>query len=333
MRVDMKKTISVLLVVLIAFAALSACSGTPKTHEIENPISQAETETPTPQPKMGNHMSQVERGSASWGEVYPDHFFYDSFADAAADIKELNIYDEELDSTYVIHVSLPPDYDENKSYPIFVMLDGLWRVLDLVALRPMMVDGEIEDIIIATIAFAYGPIEEIGKVRQKDFVQRYAPLLDFVTDNLMPYLGECYNIDYSRSALHGHSFAGLFTYYAVFRHDTYENEPFDYYVLSSPTLGAARLYYDWRQPDDWHEFYDPEAEYWDRQETLDKELYLVAGNADPDPAMLPDIDAFMERMNTRGVTTIEHRIYEGEHSDYVSAMLRDALLKFYGTGQ
>lgn len=42
-------------------------------------------------------------------------------------IDEINIYDEELKTEFLVHVTLPPDYDKDKAYPVFLLTDGVWR--------------------------------------------------------------------------------------------------------------------------------------------------------------------------------------------------------------
>ena len=55
---------------------------------------------------------------------------------ACADyINELSIYDAEIDDTFVVHISLPPDYNEASSYPMVVMTDAVWRLSDHPELR------------------------------------------------------------------------------------------------------------------------------------------------------------------------------------------------------
>ena len=46
-----------------------------------------------------------------------------------AEYDEINIYDEELDVEFLVHVTLPPNYDDNKTYPVFFLTDGVGRLL------------------------------------------------------------------------------------------------------------------------------------------------------------------------------------------------------------
>lgn len=260
-------------------------------------------------------LTQKERDSIEFGEVNPGHPYYSTVADVAQYIQEMSIYDEELDKKYIIHITLPPDYDEQKSYPMYLMTDGIWRLSDHGELRPMMADKEIEDIIMVSVGLNYGRSE--GD-RTYEFTYKNDYFLDFITSNLVPYLSSLYHIDYSRSALVGHSLGGLFAYYAVFSHDQYKNSPFHYYVISSPVLmaecsGITENFI---------------AEYFERNLTFDKEIYLVAG--DQETSLIKFMDDFVEEAESFGITTIDYEIFEGDHSSYFKAMLRKSLLKFYG---
>lgn len=116
----------------------------------------------------------------------------------------------------------------------------------------------------------------------------------------------------------------------TFNQDRYENAPFACYVMSSPTLSVTRTYIEWRQPEDWRQAIDIEAEYWQRNKKLNKEIYLSAGDAEPDMYMIPDINAFLEKMEKHRVKTIQIELYDGDHSSFVRLMLRNSLLEFYG---
>jgi enterochelin esterase-like enzyme len=146
--------------------------------------------------KLVNYMTEPERNSIVFGPVSPKQRYYHEVADVAQYIQEMSIYDEELEATYIIHITLPPDYDENKSYPLYMMTDGIWRLSDHAELRPMMVDGEIENIIMVSIGYDYGINAEAAQTRMIEFIQKSDLFLDFITNNLVPYLGELYNIDY-----------------------------------------------------------------------------------------------------------------------------------------
>jgi enterochelin esterase-like enzyme len=274
--------------------------------------------------KLVNYMTELERNSIVFSPVSPKQRYYHEVADVAQYIQEMSVYDEELKATYIIHITLPPDYDENKSYPMYMMTDGIWRLSDHAELRPMMVNGEIEDIIMVSIGYDYGINAESAQTRMIEFIQKSDLFLDFITNNLVPYLGERYNIDYHRSALMGHSFGGCFMHYAVFNADKYENQPFYYYVMASlSTPDVVARYYGGSDP------IAIETDYFNRNKALTKKIYVTAGGREY--AILTNIDNFKARMKGHKVKTIEYEIWEGaDHSNYVKPMMRKSLLKYYG---
>jgi len=270
---------------------------------------------------LTNYMSSNERESVVFGAVSKNQKYYNEIADVAEYIQEMSVYDEELDSTYIIHITLPPDYDKNKSYPMYMMTDGIWRLSDHAELRLLMVNGEIEDIIMVSIGYNYGINAEKAEIRLVELVQKSDLFLDFITNNLAPYLGELYNINYKHSALMGHSLGGLFVYYAAFNHDKYKNDPFNYYVIASPSFFMMNNQSNWK-------YGDIEKDYFKRNKKLKKEIYLTAGDKEYSD-MLPNINNFLQRSEKYGITTLDYEIFNGGHSGYVKSMMRKSLLKFY----
>ena len=107
-------------------------------------------EAPTP-----TGLLPEERASITMGKLSPEHMYYNEVTTldpACADyINELSIYDAEIDDTFVVHISLPPDYNEASSYPMVVMTDGVWRLSAHPELRPPMTSGQIQDVILVSI--------------------------------------------------------------------------------------------------------------------------------------------------------------------------------------
>jgi predicted alpha/beta superfamily hydrolase len=276
--------------------------------------------------QMVNYMTPAERKSVKFSAVSGKQKYYNAVANIAEHIHEMSVYDEELGKTYIIHITLPPDYDKNKSYPMYMMTDGIWRLIDHAVLRLMMVNREIEDIIIVSIGYDYGIDAEKPETRLAELVRGSDLFLDFITNNLAPYLGELYNIDYGCSALMGHSIGGLFAYYALFNHYKYLNEPFKYYVLASPSFFILdnQSYYNsyWR-------YGDIEKVYFLRNETLEKKIFLTAGINEEYPDMLENIENFLQRSKQYGITTIDYELYYGNHSSYVGEMIQESILRFY----
>ena len=194
-------------------------------------------------------------------------------------VREISIYDEELDTEFLVHVTLPPNFDKSKTYPMFVFSDGVWRFGNVPSIRKLMENGEIQDVILVTIGYNYKFDGTSLQVRARYFYTEREKMLDFITDNLAPYLSELYNIDFEHSGFYGHSAGGVMAHYAVFNSDKYENQPFKYYIIGSPALWELHRLDNEKYPDANVTDYN----YWDRNDTLDKVIFLCGGeNEDPE---------------------------------------------------
>jgi hypothetical protein len=253
-------------------------------------------------------------------------------------VREISIYDVEMDFTFIIHVTLPPNFDENKTYPMFMMTDGVWSFSGEHYTRwKMMQNGEIEDVILVSIGYSFSVDGTDVQVRGGVFCENNELFLNFITDNLTPYLNELYYIDFSRSGLYGASLGGTFTHYAAFNSDKYENQPFQYYIIASPAFWSPSFLDFAPNAKD----FKTEYGYFDRNKTFTKEIFIVGGeNEDPENerhyigesvSTLTGITNFIERMENKGVTTVTSKIYEGGlHGDYLHGMFDDFFLEHYG---
>lgn len=267
-------------------------------------------------------------------EDYRDNWEYDREAvEAIKDsIDEINIYDEEMDIEFLVHVTLPPNYDKNKTYPVYFLTDGVWRFGNHPQLRKVMENGEASEIILVSLGYNYDTDGADTNWRYNCMVIYRDKLLDFITDNLMPYLGENYNIDYENSTIYGHSDGGVFTHNALFKSDLYENQPFGRYIIGSPAFWGLYLH-----PDLNSEGYENDYEYFERNEKLDKSVFLCAGALeDPDYAdrynghdtTLEGIAKLNERLKSHGANVI-YKLYDSHHYQFIPDMLIEYLKEEY----
>lgn len=250
-------------------------------------------------------------------------------------IDEISIYDDELGETFTVHVTLPPDYDKDKTYPVFFLTDGIWRFGNCPELRKCMENGEAAPAILVSIWYSYDTPYDSGYPRNIDFVTNRGMMLDFITDNLMPYLCENYNIDCANSSLYGHSDSGVFTHYAVFNSDKYENQPFGHYIIGSPALWGLYNVNDYAHisNDDVINDYG----YFDRNQKLNKSVFLCAGSQeDPDYAdrynghdtTLEGVAKLKERLEAHDAD-LTYKLYESHHYQYIPEMLVEYLKNTY----
>ncbi len=250
-------------------------------------------------------------------------------------IDEISFYDEEMNKFFTVHVTLPPDYDKDKTYPVFFLTDGIWRFGNCPELRKCMENGEAAPVILVSLWYSYStPLDnEIG--RYYDMSVDREPMLNFITDNLMPYLCENYNIDCADSTLYGHSDTGVFTHYALFNSDQYENQPFGHYIIGSPAFWGLYNYNDRENlsSDDLANDYG----YFDRNETLNKTVFLCAGSQeDPDYAdnyhghdtTLEGTAKLKERLESHGAD-VTYKLYDSHHYQYIPEMLIEYLKETY----
>ena len=158
-------------------------------------------------------------------------------------------------------------------------------------------------------------------------------LLDFIADNLMPYLCENYNIDCGASTLLGHSMGGAFSHCALFESDKYENQPFGKYIIASPAFW--NMYEDF--PGLESENIDTDYGYFDRNESLDKSVFLCGGAfEDPDyeknynghDSTLTGLEKLNDRLVSHGAD-VKYKLYDSHHYQYVTEMLVEYLTAVY----
>ncbi|MCR4780900.1 MAG: hypothetical protein K5876_07390 [Ruminiclostridium sp.] len=248
-------------------------------------------------------------------------------------IEEYSVYDEQLGVEFIVHVTLPPHYDSTKTYPVFFMTDGVWRLNDHAALYKAMERGEAADVILVSLGFNYNIKNTDNFVRFELFISHRAGLLDFITDDLMPFLCENYRIDCTSSALFGHSMGGVFSHYALFCSDKYENQPFGRYIIGSPALfNLYDSYLDLGAEDAVNDY-----GYFDRHDSLDKKVFLCGGSMeDPDYAdQYNGHDSTLEGLRKMNDRLAEHnadltyRLYESHHYQYIPDMLMEYLKEAY----
>ena len=248
-------------------------------------------------------------------------------------IEEYSVYDDTLCTEFIVHVTLPPDYDSSKTYPVFFLTDGVWRLNDHAALYKAMENGEAADTILVSLGLNYNIKNEDNYVRQKLLIEKREQLLNFITDDLMPFLGENYNIDCANSTLFGHSMGGVFSHYALFNSDRYDNQPFGRYIIGSPAF--FNLY------DSYWDLDSTGAEtdygYFDRHDTLEKKVFLCGGSEEDidyaayyngHDSTLEGLKKLNDRISAHS-GSLTYKLYDSHHYQYVPEMLIEYLKAEY----
>lgn len=307
------KKIAYLCAALILWGGLTACANSKTVDKAENGKG------------YSDKMLSEEKDSIKVGKLSQNHEFYNEVVtldpECAEYINEISIYDKEIDDTFVVHVSLPPEYDENKKYPMVVMTDGIWRLSDHPELRPLMKDGEIQDVILVSIGYPDG--YDYRSIRERDLVKDPESYLHFIVDNLVPYLEDTYPADSENMTLTGHSIGGYWAYYALFNSDTIGKNTFSNYYIGSPSLISST---------DKKDLYAYESEYFSRNQTLNANVYVTFGG-DEDSAFISSAKSFYKQIETRnykGLNLTYELIDEYTHDTVFKPSIKNTLLKFYG---
>ena len=256
-------------------------------------------------------------------------FDHDEVGSISESITEYHLWDEELDSRFVVHVTTPPSYDPSVSYPVMTLTDAVWRFGDVYSLYKDMEEGRADPAILITVGFFYDTDSWDNDVRSHVFCDKKKEFLDFLTDNMMPFIAERYNLDLSRSVLFGHSQGGVFSHYAAFNYDLYENRPFSSYIIGSPTFWTPYF----TCVDDWADYQD-EYGFWDRNDTYEASILITGGELEDEDyeeyycgneSTIEGIQSLAGRLDSHGVTSYEVRLYDSHHYQYVPQMLLEYL--------
>ncbi len=296
----MKKIIPVFMMIILIMFCLSSCSKT-----------SAET--------LINSMTENEKSSIQ-----------------TLSETEFLVYDDELERNFLIQMTLPPNYDRDNEYPLFLVTDGVWSYEYQADIYSMMEENKIKNIILVSLSFNPDEDNMADETRYYYFVKNNKAFLDFITDNLMPVLSENYKIDYSQSTFGGHSLGGLFCHYALFNSDLYDNQPFGNYLVSSPALSVenSALYRKYSDLIYYSEDYDISYEktFFERNGKLDKSVYLTC-EGDMVGAHKDHIKKFDDRAKGYDISEYEYEYFpDYDHFGLFKEALESAVLKFYGTG-
>ncbi len=269
-----------------------------------------------------------------------------SFMKENADsIRELAVYDEELDTKFLVHITLPPDYDENKEYPVFFLTDSQFWINEAMMMRKMIGNGEAEPVIIVTLGVDYDRNGISDAERSRLFIVHPEQTLDFITNDLMKLISANYKTDPSRSVWSGHSWGGIFAHYALCNSDKYEYQPFKNYIIASALLSMtySKEYWDvdipWKYNDQMIEEHAAcmnEYGYFDRNEAMNKNVLICVGSEETDMKpwmndldMIGNAKAIYERLTAHNVNA-ELKIYEDkDHYNYGEEMLAEYLKKTF----
>lgn len=320
----MKKQFCILLQLVLLLAFTVSCDSDKQNPDPDSNES-ITTTSHTVQSRSIPGMLDIELNSVTVGKLSTEHEYYKKVIKLDSEskdyIKEISIYDKEIDDTFVIHLSLPPECDSSKKYPMLVMTDGIWRLTDHPELRKFMKKGETDPVIIASIGYPDG--YDYRGIRERDLVNKPENFLHFIIDNLVPYLEANYPVDKENMTLAGHSYGGYWSLYALFNSDTIGKNTFKNYYIGSPSFQA----YTGDQ-----NIATFEEAYHSRNTSLNCNIYVTVGDKEGDGFISPITD-FVDLLNERNYDglNLSYEIMDGyEHNTVFKPSIKQAMQMFYG---
>lgn len=145
------------------------------------------------------------------------------------------IASEVLGEELQIAVALPFGYSASEAaFPLMVGLDGdAMFGMEAEVARLLSFEGQVPPMLVASVI--YGDFQSWIAKRQRDYhpggggADKYLAALK---TEIMPFLAKTYRVDANRTALYGHSSAGLFAYYTGIK----EPDLFSRILATSPSL-------------------------------------------------------------------------------------------------
>lgn len=329
------KIITKILCLTMVLCILSACGknsqSNPSNQSSQGQESNSITEVQTTAPvvkkvEFSPTLLPEERDSIKIGKLSSEHIYYQEVVtldpECANYINEISIYDKEIDDTFVVHLSLPPNYSPQKKYPMVLMTDGVWRLSDHPELRTLMKNGKIEDVILVSVG--YPNSYDYTTIRERDLVQKPDYYLHFLVDNLVPYLSEQYSIDSKKLTLTGHSYGGYWGFFALFNSDTIGKSTFANYYIGSPSFQASNTEFGFIE--------DFEKAYYLRKKELNCNVYVSVGKDEGETFINP-ITRFVNLLSERKYTGLNctYDIIEGyDHNTVFKPSIKKTLQMYYG---
>jgi len=157
--------------------------------------------------------------------------------------KTHTIASNHLEKKYTIHILYPPNYDQNKAYKTLFLLDAndyFQEMVDLI--QTNYLDNTI------LIGIDYNEFNE----RVHDFTYpadtrmpnsgQARQYIQFLNEELLPYIADDLAIQSSEEILLGHSLTGYFATYLLFQEE--HPNPFEHIIAASPSLwwGNAHIF-------------------------------------------------------------------------------------------
>jgi len=258
------------------------------------------------------------------------------------------IHSDITGNDFLIYVQLPMSYKANpdKNYPVWYNTDAN-RAFPLLANASTFLSfpsGEIPEMIIIGIGYLIKGMEEWAALRVRDLTPTSDPetdqywtdllsemtnrkditvqsggapqFLEFIIQELIPYVESHYRVLPDNRTLGGYSFGGLFTLYSLFHHP----ESFQNYFAGSPSLHYNQ-----------EVIFSYEAEFSEMHQDLKAQVFLTAGSLEGE-SKINQIIKLKDNLSSRGYPNlkVDIQIFEGEdHRSCVGAAFFRSFYVFF----
>lgn len=146
-----------------------------------------------------------------------------------------NITSEYVDQDFRLSISLPQSYANANSditYPVLYLLDPVWTFGAATSIQAAV---WLPEIIIVGIGY---PIDaDVMELRTRDYAAEADNFLQFIDEELTPFIDSNYRTQPSERSIAGWSLGGYFALYSLFRNP----EIFNRYIAISPVIADADL--------------------------------------------------------------------------------------------
>ena len=163
-------------------------------------------------------------------------------------------YSKSVKDSFSIFISLPNDYDANKTFPVVYLLDAnLYFDIMATTIRKYSEVGLSPSLIV--VGIGYKDFQTMDSLRNRDYTYPIAipeyemelsggaeRFLAFISTELIPYIDKKYKTDTAHRILAGHSLGGYFSLFALLQNLSGKTKDFSAYIAASPSIAYNHYY-------------------------------------------------------------------------------------------
>ena len=260
--------------------------------------------------------------------------------------EQFEIFSKDINQEFIINIGLPPNYSkDHDKYPVVYVTDAGSNFIGLMGSLPLMqFVNDLPSFVLVGIDYKspnsmdsmslrnrdLTPTnDEIWMAAQKDMYKIFGEdlpqveaggakyFLDFINDEIKPFINKKYYVDTTDQTYCGFSLGGLFGLYTLFN----SSDSFKRYVIGSPSIW-------W---DDRH-ILKVEEEYAEKNKNLSAKVFMSTGDLEEEGGdnfkMISNMKALSNTLLSRNYKglDLETAIFEDEtHCSAVSATLNRGL--------